>query len=273
MKTLYITDLDGTLLNTKDGISPYSLSTLNRLVQEGVPFTYATARSLISARSVTEGLHLTLPVIGYNGCFIFDPNNGSILSSTYFEDDEIQFIKSILERYHISPIVYSFINNVEKVSWFNQSLHYGTKRYLDKRKGDPRLNPLNSQQQLYDGNLFYFTCIGEKEDLYPVYQELKQDKRFHCIFQQELYRPEYWCEIMPVKGTKANAVLKLKQMLKCDRVVAFGDSKNDIEMFRVSDECYAVENAIESLKSISTGIIESNDHDGVANWLIKDCSK
>lgn len=50
-------------------------------------------------------------------------------------------------------------------------------------------------------------------------------------------------------------------------MVSFGDAINDIPMFRISDECYAVKNAVEELKKIATGIIDSNDEDGVAKWL------
>lgn len=53
-KTLYVTDLDGTLLNRQDRISPFSIETINKLVEEGMLFTYATARSLVSASVVTE---------------------------------------------------------------------------------------------------------------------------------------------------------------------------------------------------------------------------
>ncbi len=86
--------------------------------------------------------------------------------------------------------------------------------------------------------------------------------------QQELYRPEYWCEIMPTLATKANAIRKLKNMWGCTRVISFGDAINDIPMFEISDECYAVENAVDELKAVATGIIESNEDDGVAKWLM-----
>lgn len=56
-------------------------------------------------------------------------------------------------------------------------------------------------------------------------------------------------------------------MWHCDRVVSFGDAINDIPMFRISDECYAVANAVTELKEIATGIIDSNEEDGVAKWL------
>lgn len=117
--------------------------------------------------------------------------------------------------------------------------------------------------------MFYFTCIGEKDALQPVYDILARDGRFRCTIQQELYRPEYWCEIMPARATKAEAIRKLKEIRRCDRVISFGDAINDIPMFEISDECYAVENAVDELKKIADKVIESNEDDGVAKWLLQ----
>ncbi len=72
---------------------------------------------------------------------------------------------------------------------------------------------------------------------------------------------------MPLETSKANAIKQLKKLLECDKIISFGDGKNDIDMFELSDECYAVQNANEELKKIATGIIGSNDEDGVAKWL------
>ena len=100
-----------------------------------------------------------------------------------------------------------------------------------------------------------------------MYKLLKQDSRYRCTLQQELYRPEYWLEIMPAKATKAEAIRRLKELWQCDRVVSFGDAVNDLPMFEISDECYAVSNAVEELKAAATCIIGSNEEDGVARWL------
>jgi len=72
---------------------------------------------------------------------------------------------------------------------------------------------------------------------------------------------------MPKKATKGNAILALKEMLKCDKIITFEDSVNDILMFKLSDESYAVENAVDELKKYATGIIMSSEQDGVAHWL------
>ena len=52
-----------------------------------------------------------------------------------------------------------------------------------------------------------------------------------------------------------------------DYIVAFGDGKNDMDMFEIADEAYAVENAVDELKAIATDVIGSNDSDAVAKWL------
>ena len=43
-------------------------------------------------------------------------------------------------------------------------------------------------------------------------------------------------------------------------------------MFQIADECYAMENAMDELKEIATGIIGSNNDDGVAKWLLQNCA-
>ena len=267
MRVLYVSDLDGTLLNTQDAISPYSIDVINRLVEEGMLFTYATARSLSSASVVTKGLNSRIPVIAYNGAFLFEPETGKILASEGFSPDERLYVREVLSEYEISPVVYSFIDEIEKVSWDISCENDGKKRYFSNRTGDRRLRPIENKEGLYDGEIFYYTCIGEKSDLEQIYKVFSTDERYACTLQQELYRPEYWFEIMPRKATKYDAILKLKELLHCDKVISFGDSINDIPMFRISDECYAVANAADSLKEIATGVILDNNSDSVAKWL------
>ena len=268
-KTLYVTDLDGTLLNRQDRVSPFSISTINCLVENGMLFTYATARSLVSASKVTRGLSARIPVIAYNGAFILQPSTGEILTREEFTEEERQHVREVLDRYGISPLVYSFVDGAEKVSWIPEHENEGIRRYLSLRQGDRRLRAVSGKEALYEGEMFYFTCIGEKEELQPVYELFANDGRYRCTMQQELYRPEYWCEIMPALASKANAVRKLKEMWGCTRVISFGDAVNDLPMFEVSDECYAVSNAAGELKAAATGIIESNEEDGVARWLLR----
>lgn len=267
--TLYVSDLDGTLLNTRDEISPRSLRIINSLIEKGMKFTYATARSLSSASVVTKGLSLHIPVIIYNGAFIRAADTGKTLYSVGFSKEEQRFMEEFLRKEGLSPLVYTFREGEEKVLREASPENQGIRRYLSCRKGDKRMEAVRNGESIYQGDIFYFTCIGEQEELEGAYRRLSEDKRFRITLQQELYRPEYWLEIMPERTSKAAAICELRKLWNCERIVSFGDSVNDIPMFAVSDEAYAVENAVEELKSHATGMIPSNDNDGVAEFLQK----
>lgn len=270
MKKLYVTDLDGTLLNTKDRVDEESIQIINSLVEQGMLFTYATARSLVSASVVTKGLSTKIPVIAYNGAFIMEPETGKILSSNFFQRDEMEFVKKVLTLYEIYPLVYSFLDGVERVRWLVGVESDGMNRYFSLRQNDKRFLPAHTLEELYMGDTFYFTCIGEEEKLKPAFDEIKQVSAYRCTLQQELYRPEYWFEVMPKEASKANAIQKLKKLWNCDYVVSFGDAINDLPMFEISNECYAVENAVPQLKERATGVIGSNEENSVARWLQED---
>ena len=267
MKTLYVSDLDGTLLNSNSRLSEYTVKTLNELINNGMCFSYATARSITSAAIVTQGLITNMPVITFNGIFIVNPNTGEKLSSHYFTGNQNNIIMDAIEKFSMFPLVYSYINGEEKVSWITGKENVGIRNYLDSRKGDKRLRPVSTREELYRGEPFTFICIGLRKELIDVYHYFNSLNEFSCYFQPELYREEYWLEIMPKNATKGNAIVELRDMLKCERIISFGDAINDISMFQASDECYAVENAVQELKEIATRLIGSNDSNGVAEWL------
>lgn len=269
MKTLYLSDLDGTLLNSEAQLSDFVANTLNELIGAGLIFSYATARSLYTAQKITAALKIDFPVITYNGAFVVNHTTGEMLLSNYFSQSEAEYIQNVLSQSQIHPLVYAHIDGIEKFSFFSERLNAGKQHFLDHRKGDIRRREVAFPETVYKGDLFYFCCIGEEDELAPVYNLLKTDPRFYCIFARDIYSGAQWLEILPVNATKANAALWLKQHLGCDRIVSFGDAKNDLPLFEISDECYAVENAAPELKEKATSVIASNNQDGVVKWLIE----
>jgi Cof subfamily protein (haloacid dehalogenase superfamily) len=259
--------LDGTLLTSKEKLSDFTVSTINSLVRQGVIFSYATARSIVTASKVTAGLNAAFPVIVYNGAFIIDNATKDMLLSNYFTKPEIEYIKNVLIENDIYPIVYAYIEGKEKFSYYTGHTNYGKKYFLDSRKDDIRRTAKASPEDVYSGDIFYFSCIGSETELAPINDIFKSDSRFYCVYQKDIYSGAQWFELLPAKATKANAILRLKEYLACDRIVSFGDGKNDIPMFEVSDECYAVGNAHPELKARATAVIDTNENDGVAKWL------
>lgn len=264
MRTLYISDLDGTLLRSNETLSEFTINTLNEMTEKGMLFSYATARSVVTAKKVTRGLYAHIPLIVYNGTFIIDSASGKILHANYFKKDIIQVYEKLLEN-EIYPIVYAYIDGVEKFSFIPEKCTPGMKQFIKSRSGDRRLNIVKTKEELVKGNIFYITCIDEPEKLEPFYR-LYADQ-YHIIYDKDIYTGNQWLEIMPKEASKANAAKQLKEMLNCGRIVVFGDGKNDIDMFQIADEAYAVENADAELKKSATGIIDGNNKDGVARWL------
>ena len=141
------------------------------------------------------------------------------------------------------------------------------KEFLNTRLNDPRWREVDSVEQLLEGNIFYITCIDEIEKLSSLYKQYQNV--YHCIYDIDLYSTNQWLEFMPKNVSKASAIMQLKEYLKCDEVIVFGDGKNDIDMFEIADFSYVVSNGSDCLKQIATGIIESNDEDGVIKKIFE----
>lgn len=267
IRNLYISDLDGTLLNSEGILSEATKNIVKYITKNGEKFIFATARPLPVAKKIATELEIKCPMIVYNGVFVVDFTKNEIVISNYFEEEINDYLKDIFKQYDILPNVFSFNEGVERVFIVP---HVCNKYYRESRKNDKRIELVNSSVELYCGNIFSYLCMGSKEELQPIYEKLKRENRVYCVFQKELYnKDEYWLNIHPKEATKAKSALKLKELLGCDKIVSFGDGINDIDLFKISDECYAVENAEQELKDIATGTIESNDKNGVAKWLNK----
>lgn len=264
MKVLYVSDLDGTLLHSDETLSEYTAETINTILQHGMLFSYATARSYVTASRVTKNLTAKVPLIVYNGAFIIDNNTGEVLLSNFF-DTGVQALLDDLLEHEIFPIVYAMVNGKETFTYVEERCTPGMRQFVDSRGNDPRKRPVHDEACLYEGSAFYITCIASDETLAPFYA--KYEERYHCVCHMDIYTKVRWLEIMPKAASKANAVRQLKELLGCDRLVVFGDGKNDADMFEIADVSCAVSNAEEELKLMATHVIASNDEDGVAAWL------
>lgn len=266
MKTLYVSDLDGTLLRRDQTLSEFTVRTINTLIEKGLLFSYATARSIVTASRVTEGLKLRLPVIVHNGGFIRQADSGEIVAGNYFGKEFQNVLADLLEN-EIFPLVYSMNDGQEKFRYLPQKATVGMQDFLATRQNDPRELAVHDAESLFLGQPYYITCVGEPEQLMPFYEKYKN--HLHCILYREIYSGNLFLEFMPKEASKSNAALQLKQILGCDKLVVFGDGKNDMDLFRAADESYAVENADDELKEVATAIIGINQADSVARWLLE----
>ena len=265
--TLYVTDLDGTLMRSSGTLSAYTVDVINRLVEQGLAFTYATARSVESARTITGGLQLSLPVITRNGAVLADNDTGKHLEKALFTEEEVALLKEMLPELPRVGFVSCFSGEIMYKTYMPGDHTHGLEKYLEFYKDDPKMKRVGTVDGMFFGQPGYVTMIDDREKMAPIYERVRQYPGWECNFQKDTYWDEYWVEICPRNCTKAKAILKMKERYGFGKVVVFGDSVNDLPMFRASDESYAVDNALEELKGIATGVIGRNDEDAVARFL------
>ena len=268
-ETLYLSDLDGTLLRSDQTLSARTCATVDRIVRAGVHFSYATARSIDTAARVTRGIGVDIPVIVHNGAFIVDSVTRRPLWSAKFTPEEEEAVYSAFLERGLFPLTYAVIDGKNRFSYIREKCGKAQWEFVLTRMGyedDRRAREIFSPDGALDGDVYYFACIGDSErQLSPVYERLKD--RFRCIFSRDIYTDAPWLEILPQGVSKATAAEKLRDLLGCKRIVCFGDAVNDLPMFEAADEKYAVANAAPELKKLATAVIGANDDDTVAAWL------
>lgn len=158
MKTLYVSDLDGTLLRSDETTSEYTNSVINNLTDRGMIFSYATARSLITAKKVTSGLRAEIPLIVYNGAFIVDNVTGEVLAANYF-DESVGSVLDDLFGNQIFPIVYARIDGKEKFSYVPGAVHRWYEEIPAQQAGGCQDKYRKVSENLKVGDIFYITCI------------------------------------------------------------------------------------------------------------------
>lgn len=108
---LFISDLDGTLLNGNAEVTEFTRDTLNRLMAKGLNFTAATARTLASAGKILSGLDLKLPVILMNGVLIYDMAEKKYVKINSLSRELCGLIIVLSKELGLEPFMYSVSDN------------------------------------------------------------------------------------------------------------------------------------------------------------------
>ncbi|MBR6850837.1 MAG: HAD-IIB family hydrolase, partial [Lachnospiraceae bacterium] len=89
----------------------------------------------------------------------------------------------------------------------------------------------------------------------------------------QCYRGENMYAFLPEGSGKIQAIEALSERsgIAISDIVAFGDDKNDIDMLTMCGKGVAVANAIPEVLAVADEITASNDEDGVAEWMRKNC--
>ena len=166
MRTLYVTDLDGTLMRDDKTISNESVVILNRLFSQGIFLTYATARSLSSASEITKSISFNLPVIIRNGTILADPQSKKEIEISKF-GEELQHIRRALADASIPGFATAYFGLNEVKLCMAGRTNEGFQDYLQNHSADRRIHMVDTEDKLYEGETCYFTFIAPKNELHP----------------------------------------------------------------------------------------------------------
>lgn len=270
MKTLYITDLDGTLLNSNAELTEKSAKIIKALIEKGIMFSVATARTKATVLDMFQNVGLNMPIALMNGVSVYDTANGSTAVNHCIDKSVASEILKIYEKYGKHPmlyfskedfleIVYTEIDNIHQQEYITDRNNRKLKKFKKVKEYD-----LNNKEEL-----LYIVSFDKPEELRPIYDEIRALEGVVSCFYSDNYTDCNFLETMNGSISKGTAAQEIKALTGADKIVAFGDNLNDIPLFAVADEAYAVSDAHAELKKVASGIIGSNDEDAVAEFICK----
>lgn len=268
MKTLYVSDLDGTLFDSGGHLSDFTRDTLNELIANGMNFTVATARSVSSAAGLLDDLDLKVPAVMMNGVFLTDvPNQKQVYVNRYPAELAYRVI-NVFRSNGRPPFVYSFNGEYIECEFTKLKNDYERQFVAKRQKLYRRFEKV--EDYTVGNSTVYINGIDYKDTMQAVADELQKIDGIKFSHYLDTYSGDkYFVEVYVESAGKWNSIKRLKEMYGFDRVVAFGDNGNDVEMLKNADVAVAVGNALPPALEVADVVIDTNDNDGVAKYLLE----
>lgn len=274
--TLYVSDLDGTLLGNDSRLSPATVDMLNRAIERGTLFSVATARTPATVAGIFRDVHLRHPLVLMTGAVIWDPVTGRYLETRFHDEQTIRSILDLYRRENFPTFIYTLLDH--KIHIYHQGhLNDTERRFMEERIGNPYKEfhiPPDGNSTLPDrlDNVLLLFAMQPSVPGKKIFDEVRRgDWDVSPMYYHDQNGPQLAnMEVFPAEATKARTVRQLARMLGADRIVAFGDNFNDLPLLRIADEAIAVENAIPEVKEEADRIIGPNTADAVAREILND---
>ena len=277
IKTLYVSDMDGTLLDDSSQLSPGTIALLNHIIGEmGGLFTVATARTPATVVPLMQNVHATLPFIVIGGSAMWNPVTGAFEHTRGIDDITVNAVANVFDRHNLYPFIYR-----RHGSSLLHTHHYGSMSVQEERFVAARQNlPLkkffldDKDYRHSPGEALLIFSMNKYAVLKALATDLEQIKGctvmlYHDIFDES----EGYLEIFTAGTSKANAIHSLARQVGANRIVVFGDNRNDIAMMQAADYSVAVENAFPEVKAAASEVTGLNTTDSVARWISNDLKR
>ncbi|MCM1498024.1 MAG: HAD family hydrolase [Clostridium sp.] len=269
MRRLYVSDLDGTLLNGKAELSDRTVEVINRAIERGLDFTISTARTPTTALQIVAPLKLRLPITMMNGVLVYDMVSRRYLKKAVLDETVVMVLLGLIKLKGLSCFLYSLEDN-EFRSYYDsvdsKSLNYFRNERI--MKYDKKFAEVEDLSLVAGNDIIYCVLREPKEKLEVLRREISVVKGVTCEFYPDVYNEEYYMlEIGSDTASKEQAVRYLRENGHYDSVIGFGDNLNDKALLEASDYFYAVANAHPEIQNMAHSVIPSNEEDGVARFI------
>ncbi|MEI2663526.1 Cof-type HAD-IIB family hydrolase [Rossellomorea sp. LJF3] len=262
-KHLIVLDLDGTLLTDEKKISSKTHDILKKARHKGHEVMIATGRPFRASELYYQQLRLTTPIVNFNGAFVHHPTDPSW--GVYHEPMDLEVAKQIIDACDDFP----FRNIVAEVM-DDVYLHYHDEKIIDVfMMGNPSISTGDIRNVLSD-HPTSMLIHAEEEDVAEIRAHL-DDVHAELIDHRRWAAPWHIIEIVKSGLNKAVGIERVASSLNIpqERIIAFGDEDNDLEMLDYAGTGVAMGNAIDSLKDIANEVTLSNEEDGIGRYLQK----
>jgi Cof subfamily protein (haloacid dehalogenase superfamily) len=267
-ETLFISDLDGTLLTPEARVSPYARGALNAMLAGGLQFSVATARATPTAAKILEGLALTLPAAMMNGALLYDLGAKRAVGLRAMPPDAAGRLAELLERQGAEAFLYGWRD--EQLTAYHPPLASPYLRAFVAERVQEYGNYFREVKRYTEaplGPVVYAALLGPPERLAALGEALKLPG-LGSVLYSDVYRPGlWWLEVFSDQVSKYQAAQDLKAAYGFKTLVGFGDNLNDLPLFNACDYRLAVGNAHPQVKAAADAVIGTNEADGVVRWL------
>lgn len=259
---LFVTDMDGTLLNSQRKITDKVKLAIKKAVEAGVIFTVATGRMHISALPYVQELGIDVPVITYNGALI-----------KYASGDEV--FASYLDKQLVQSLVdYAHGQNIYIQLYSDDKLYYYQENELSKfyqMAAGVIGHPVGDALDKYMDKVPKLLLIGRTpEEADRAVRDIAE--KFSGQIVAVKSTPIY-VELIKPGINKASAIAKMAEIYKvpAEAILAIGDSNNDITMLQAAHYGVAMGNANADVKKVAKYQVADCDHDGIAEAIERFC--
>ncbi|MEG0229197.1 MAG: Cof-type HAD-IIB family hydrolase, partial [Oscillospiraceae bacterium] len=279
-KTLYISDLDGTLLQNNGELSQKTIEIINKAIKNGLHFSFATARTSATALKMTEKLNIITPVILMNGVCVFDTQTFKYIKINSFSQNGLKSLIKVIKNLKLSGFLFSINEKTSQLTAFYENLETpNAQNFMEERikKFDKKfvcIEDFSYCKTIQNEKIVYYSVSDKMEKLEQAYAHLKKISELNVEFYKDTYNKDFWyLEVACSTASKYSALKFIKENFNFNKIISFGDNLNDLPLFKASDYSLAPQNAKKEVKEKANEIIDYNYNDGVAKYIEKTWNK